>query len=275
MVAITPWPTMLGASIGDADLGKLDNREFNRIHRALYDHSVLGIAGQSLSAAQFLAFAARFGETRPHVLTQFHHPRHPEILVLSNAADSGKPRGLADSGSYWHSDYAYMARPATVTVQYALEIPEQGGDTLFANMYEVYDALPDALKRRIANMRAIHDYGYRHRKLMEQGGAAAPLSAIQVEATPSAVHPVVRAHPETGRKALFVNPGYTVGFVGVADDEAEALKAELFDYALRPEFHYHHRWRSGDVMVWDNRCTMHCATQGYTGNRTIYQVIAT
>lgn len=275
MIAITPWPTMLGASIHEADLKQLDNRDFNRIHRALLDHMVLGVSGQSLNAGQFVDFAARFGETRPHVLSQFHHPKHAEILVLSNVIDGGLPRGLADTASYWHSDYAYLAKPATVTAQYALESPEQGGDTLFANMYEVYDALPQALQQRIENMQGIHDYGYRHRKLMESDQGFAPLPPSAVKATPNALHPVVLAHPETGRKALFVNPGYLVGFAGMQHDASEALKAELFSYALRPEFHYYHRWRAGDVLVWDNRCTMHCATLGYSANRTIYQIIVT
>jgi alpha-ketoglutarate-dependent taurine dioxygenase len=275
MVAVTPWPTLLGASVAETDIAQLDNRDFNRIHRALYAHAVLGIPGQSLSAGELTGFAQRFGATLPHVLTQYHHPKHPEVLVLSNAFDNGEPRGLADTGSYWHSDYSYLAHPATVTVQYALEIPPEGGDTLFANMYEVYDALPEVLQQRIENLRAIHDYGYRHARLMEQADWLRPLSASQLAATPRALHPVVRAHPETGRKALYVNPGYTVGFDGLEARASDALKEELFDYALRPEFHYHHRWAAGDVLLWDNRCTMHCATRGYTGNRTVYQIIVT
>jgi taurine dioxygenase len=272
MVAVTASSSVLGARVSDADLARLDNGGFNRIHRALLDHIVLGIDRQALSAGEFSGFAGRFGTPRPHVMSQFRHPRHPEVLVLSNAGDEGKPRGLADGGIYWHSDHSYLEYPATVTAQYALEIPAGGSDTLFANMYAVYDALPDALKQRIDGLRGIHNYGYRYRQLRERSLAYPPLSAAQREATPDAIHPVVRVHPETGRRALYISPGFTVGFVGLETGAGDALKAELFDYALRPEFHYYHHWQPGDVLIWDNRCAMHCATRDYAANRTLYQV---
>jgi taurine dioxygenase len=216
--------------------------------------------GQVLSNEQHIAFSRRFGELEIHTAKHWLLPEHPEILVLSNRGEKGtKP--IVNGGAYWHSDITYKVKPPLGSLLYALEVPPEGGDTLYADMYAAYESLDDTTKSRIDTLDAIHRYGDRYRLMAEEDKDRPPLTAEQLAQVPDVVHPVVRTHPETGRKALFVNEGFTIGIVGLAEDEAKPLLEKLFEHSIRPEHVYRHRWKAGDLVMWDNRCTMHRATE--------------
>ena len=258
----------LGGRIPGVDLSRpLDAEGKASIREALLDHLVICIPNQSLEADDLIAFGKQFGDLEPHVLSQFHHPDHANIIILSNRTEDGRPVGVADAGSYWHSDLSYMRVPALATGLYALEVPESGGDTLFANMYAAYEALPGDIRERIEGRTAIHSYSYRRPVLTEE----------QRRRTPDVEHPVVRTHPDTGRKALYVNPGYTTRIVGMEERASDELLEMLFSHATSPRFQYRHKWSAGDVVLWDNRCALHSATGGYTANqpRTMYRITIT
>ena len=263
-IEIRPLSAALGAEVVGVDLSRpLDDNTFARIHEAHLEHLVLAIRDQDLTPEQHIAFSRRFGELDIHVLDQFLLPGHPEILVVSNKKVDGRAVGLQDAGNYWHSDISYREFPSLGSLLYALEIPPEGGDTLFANMYAAYETLPEETKARIDGLEAVHGYGQIYKLSDEEGGSARqPLSEEQKAKIPDVVHPVVRTHPETGGKALYVSPGLTVAIAGMDDDESRTLLAELHEHSTKPQFVYQHRWRRHDVLFWDNRCTMHLAT-GY------------
>src|SRR5690606_15725113 len=179
---------------------------------------------------------------------------------LSNRVVDGKPLGLSDAGTYWHSDVSYKKRPARATLLYALEVPDEGGDTLFADLMAAWEALPDAMKRRIEGLRAIHNYAYRSNALADELHRRQRLTDEQLRETPSVVHPAVRTHPVTGRKAIYINPGFTVGFEGMDEAESDALKQAIFDHCLQDRFRFRYKWQAGDVLIWDNAAVMHSAT---------------
>ncbi len=269
-IRITPLSGHTGAGISGVDLSRpLPDADFARIRRALLDHVVIVISGLAPEFQALVEFGRRFGRLVPHVLTQYHHPETSEVSVISNVVDSGKGRETGmPAGAFWHSDLSYDIRPSDATLLYSVEVPESGGDTLFANMYRAYETLPEPMKRRIEGLSAIHRYGW------NGGAAVVALTEEQSAAHPDVVHPVVRVHPETGRKALFVNPGFTMKVAGMDGDEGRALLEELFDHARRPEFQYRHTWRAGQIVACDNRAAMHCATGGYgAARRTLWRLI--
>lgn len=257
-ISIRPVQGRFVAEIAGIDLGTpLDGTTFQKIHDALLAHSVLVFHNQKLSDDQHIVFSRRFGELEVHTAKHYVLPEHPEILVLSNRGEKGTAP-IKDGGAYWHSDVTYKERPPMGSLLYALEVPPAGGDTLYADMYRAYETLPEATKKRIAGLKAIHRYADRYR--LQQAVSGRPSLDATLNTMPDAVHPVVRTHPETGRKALFVNEGFTVGIVGLPDAEGKALLDALNAHATRPEFVYAHQWRAGDLVIWDNRCTMHRAT---------------
>lgn len=267
-IRVTPLSGHTGAAISGVDLSRpLADADFARIRQALLDHVVIVISGVAPEFRALLDFGRRFGTLVPHVLTQYHHPETSEVSVISNVVDSGQGRTTGmPAGAFWHSDLSYDVRPSDATLLYSVEVPATAGDTLFANMYRAYETLPEPMKRRIGGLSAVHRYGW------NGGAAVVPLTEEQSAAHPDVVHPVVRVHPETGRKALFVNPGFTMKIAGT--DEDGALLEELFDHARRPEFHYRHTWRAGQIVACDNRATMHCATGGYgAARRTLWRMI--
>ena len=267
-IRVTPLSGHTGAAISGVDLSRpLADADFARIRRALLDHVVIVISGLAPEFQALLEFGRRFGTLVPHVLTQYHHPETSEVSVISNVVDSGQGRTTGmPAGAFWHSDLSYDVRPSDATLLYSVEVPESGGDTLFANMYRAYETLPEPTKRRIEGLGAVHRYGW------NGGAAVVALTDEQSAAHPDVVHPVVRVHPETGRKVLFVNPGFTMKIAGT--DEDGALLEELFDHARRPEFQYRHTWRAGQIVACDNRASMHRATGGYgAARRTLWRMI--
>jgi taurine dioxygenase len=268
MPIVRPCAAPLGAEI-EIDLSRpLSDTAFAAVEAAFHRHSVVCFRDQALDEARHIEFSRRFGELEIHVLKQYLHPGHPEILMISNVVEDGRPIGIADAGRYWHSDLSYAPAPSRCSLLYALEVPVAAdgrvlGDTLFASSVAAYDALPEATKRRIADLRAVHRYGDRYARMREAGGVRAPLTDEQKRRTPDVVHPVVRTHPATGRKCLYVNEGFTVAILGLPEDEGRALLAELTAYAVRPELVYRHKWRRGDLLMWDNCATQHLAVGDY------------
>ena len=261
MMDIRPFSdASFGAEIAGIDLARLeDDSSWRALEDAFLAHHVLSFRDQQLSVEQVLAASRRFGPLEAHVMSQYHHPQTPLVIVLSNRADGVRPRGLKDAGSFWHSDVSYKAAPARATLLYALEVPGQGGDTLFCDLTQAYGELPAALKARIAGRFAVHDYAKRDRIAAAQGGIAA-LSEEQRRRTPPVRHPVVRRHPLTGRDALYINPAYTVEIEGYGAAESEALMAQIFAHCLQPQYRARYKWRAGDVVLWDNAALMHAAT---------------
>jgi taurine dioxygenase len=253
----------MGAEVIGADLARAATGEgFDEILEIFLKHQVVVFRGQSLSAPQFLDFAGRFGPPEPHVLDQFHHPEYPDILVLSNVVQDGKPLGLADGGTYWHTDYSYLEIPARATLLYSLQVPSVGGDTLFANQVAAYDDLPAATKQRIEGLVGIHHYGNRDDLDPNSRTKAYPPDERQKEVRGIAYirHPLVRRHPLTGRKALYSVSGTAMGIEGMPADEALDLLRELTRHSTQQKYQFRVGYGVGDVVAWDNAAVLHSAT---------------
>ncbi|MGH8674575.1 MAG: TauD/TfdA dioxygenase family protein [Burkholderiales bacterium] len=238
----------------------LADAAFGEIEQAFFAAQVLVLRAQRLTARQFLNFARRFGPPEPHVIDQFHHPEHADILVLSNVVKDGKPTGLADAGSYFHTDYSYLDVPARATTLYSLQVPRKGGDTLFANQYAAYDDLPETTKRRVEGLVALHQYGNRDDLDERSRTVASVLNEEQKQKMTWVRHPVVRRHPVTGRKALYAVSGSSFGIEGMPEPEALALLDELKQHATQEKYWLRLKYGMGDVVIWDNASLLHSAT---------------
>ncbi|MFI4947576.1 MAG: TauD/TfdA dioxygenase family protein [Alphaproteobacteria bacterium] len=243
----------------------IDAAIFGEIERAFHDNIVVFFRSQHLSEEEHIAFSRRFGELEIHIVQKYLLPGYPEILLISNVRNAaGEHIGLADAGFTWHTDTSYRRLPSRCSLLYAKEVPIEGGeplgDTVFANTIAAYDALPAAMKRRLEGKKAIHRYAMRRRVA---DSPRPKLTAAQLEETPDIAHPIVRTHPYTGRKALYVTAGECVGIEGMAQDEALQLIDELDQHCVRPEFCYRHQWRVGDLVMWDNASAMHLAICDY------------
>ncbi|MCA3232444.1 MAG: TauD/TfdA family dioxygenase [Cupriavidus sp.] len=257
---IRPLDAALGAEVIGLDLSQpLSAEDFQRIHRAHLDYHVVVFRDQRITPAQQIAFSRRFGPLQIHVLHQFQLANHPEILIVSNVLKDGKPIGLGDAGHFWHSDLSYKETPSLGSLLHAIELPAEGGDTLFANMHAAYDGLPAALKQRIDGLTAEHTYLARYAELQKRSPWRPNLTPEQIAQVKPVVQPVVRTHPETGRKALFVSEHFTTKIVGLPDAESRALLDELFAHSVQPQYVYRHRWREHDLVFWDNRSLLHLA----------------
>jgi taurine dioxygenase len=235
------------------------------LNRAFVEHSVLVIREQSLTPPQVLTAVELFGPVFHQHNTRFALPGCPQIHYISN--QDHFPDGTRYiPGEGWHTDHSNDTRPPKATVLHAVKLPDQGGDTQFANMADAYEALPAKLRDRLAGLLAIHVYQNSHsaRKLMG-------LSDANKERVPNAVlHPIVRTHPENGRRSIFVNPIRIEGIVGLDHKEALPLLDELLDHATQTKFQYRHEWRDGDLVMWDNRCLLHKANGDYDMSQTRY-----
>lgn len=259
-IQIRPLPGPLGAEVLGLDLSlPLSDADFRRIHRAHLDHHVLIFRDQRITPQQQVDFSRRFGPLQIHVLRNFQLPGHPEVLVVSNIKENGQPIGLGDAGAFWHSDLSYKEKPSMGSLLHAQELPAEGGDTLFANQHAAYEGLPQALKRALDGKRAEHSYLAKYEELRARSPWRPPLTQKQIEEVRPVVHPVVRTHPETGRKALFVNEHFTTRILDIPEDESRDLLAELFKLSVQPQYLYTHVWQPGDMVFWDNRSVMHLA----------------
>jgi taurine dioxygenase len=265
---IRPLGAALGAEVVGIDLcAPLADSEFARIERAYQEHCVLVFRAQKLNSAAHIAFSRRFGELDINVRSRFNKPGFPEILIVSNVLDeAGKPVGVRDAGSYWHSDLCYLKTPSCCSLLYAIEIPVENGrvcgDTAFVNTAAACDALPAGVKARIAGKRAIHSYTYTYDRKVQQFDRT-PVAREDRVAPQDVDHPVIRTHPATGRRCLFVNEGYTTRILGLDERESRETLDLLFAHLVEPRFAYRHRWRAGDLLLWDNCSTQHKATFDY------------
>jgi taurine dioxygenase len=266
----------MGAEIGGLDLLQpLSEAGFNEVRDALHRHHVLAIRAQELQPKSFVEFSQRFGPPEPHVLDQFHHPGYPEILVLSNVVRDGKPVGLADGGTYWHSDYSYLDIPARATVLYSIEVPKVGGDTLFADQEQAYQDLPDAMKARIEGLVTLNIYG--NRDDLDQASRTSAFAPTEEQKKKRGAflirHPLVRRHPYTDRKALYAVSGTSFAIEGMPDNEGIGLLRELAAHSTQPIYQYRMRYGVGDVVVWDNASVLHSATLTDPSHaRTLFRV---
>jgi taurine dioxygenase len=252
----------LGVALEGIDLSQpLSASGFRDVEQAFWDGQVLAIKGQRLSPAQFLAFARLFGKPEPHVIDTFHHPDAADILILSNRRKpDGSPAGLADGGTYFHTDYSYLEVPARVTMLYSVEVPSKGGNTLFADMYAAYDDLPATMKARIDDLVVLHHYGNRDDLDETSRTAASRLSDDQKRKVTWVRHKLVRTHYGTGRKALYAVSGSSFGIEGMAPEEGVALLDELKAHALQDKYRFSYFYDVGDVLLWDDLATLHSAT---------------
>jgi taurine dioxygenase len=263
-IEVVPLNAPFGAEIRGVDLSKpVSDAQFAAIEAAFDAHSVTFFRDQELTEDQFQDFVCRFGEMQVNFLKQYTIPGKPLILQVSNIKENGEDIGHADAGRVWHSDMSYEWNPPRMSVLYAREVPvtEDGktlGDTLFANAALAYDSLSDEMKARCAGFKVKHDVAGRRRNT----GTGTHDNA-QREAMEKVVHPAIRVHPYTGRKAIYVNHGECVSIEGMDDADALDLIGELADTVIRPEFQYRHKWRVGDVLMWDNCALQHLAAHDF------------
>ncbi len=263
-IAVRRLSAACGAEVVGVDFTRApDAASVQQIQRALGENCVLVFRGADITPAQHIVFSRLFGPLEAHVIGDFGLPGHPEIFVVSNVKEDGKLKGAVYAGQYWHSDLSYMQKPSLGSLLLCHEMPDVGGDTMWANLYRAYDTLSDTLKKFLAELRAVHDYSHAYDTYFAHLKERPPLTPEQRAKTPPVEHPMVRTHPVTGRKALYVNPGFTTGIVGMPREESQPLLDFLFRHSTRPEFIYRHQWQVHDLVFWDNRCAMHYALADY------------
>jgi taurine dioxygenase len=259
MMEIRRLGQQIGTEVRGVDVKTLDDTSFATMYRAWLDGNILVVRDQELEIDDFLRYSRRFGIVVPHPSKSTRHPDYPEITMLG--VNKFAPDGTLDDKIYrrgaegWHTDGAYDQEPFKATQLYALAVPSKGGDTFFASMYAAYDALPQRLKERLDGRKGTFTYGGRRK-------AQALLNPEDRDWTP-VFHPIIRTHPETGRKGLYFDPGKILSIEGVDEQESDALIEELTERMIQPEGEYRHRWRKGDIVIWDNRCSYHKAAGDY------------
>ena len=254
----------IGAEISGVDLGNVDPGTFERIRNVFHEHQILLFRNQDITIKDHITFSRNFGPLEVHISKDSLHKDHEEILLVSNVKEKGKYIGVENAGDSWHSDLSYMPEPSLGSLLYALEVSEIGGDTEWLTMYDAYDTLPEKTKKRIDGLKARHSFNrYKNKRVgipkqRQQDGK----ERYEKISPPDVFHPVVRTHPDTRRKALYLSPRFTIGILDGSEDEAQELLDELIEHTIQPKFIYHHEWRVGDLMMWDNRCTLHLACRG-------------
>jgi taurine dioxygenase len=254
-----------GAEVRGLDLSQpLDRDTSDALNRAFAQHHVLVVRDQDFAPAQFIAAAQVFGELQPHDKKEIHVPGFPQMYFVSNEQTVPGKRYI--SGESFHTDHSNHPAPPKATTLFAVSLPSRGGDTQYVNMHQAWEELPEATKRRIDGLKAVHVYLSKYspralRPLSDQSSRQVP---------PPGVHPLVRTHPENGRKALYLNPVRIESILGIEDDEALDLVAELMAHAIQKKHEYRHQWRYGDFVIWDNRSVIHKANPDYDMNERRY-----
>src|SRR5262249_53020586 len=263
-----PLSPAIGAEIVGVDLrAPLEDAQFVAILEAWHQSCVLLFRKQHLETEDQLRFAGRFGELSKVINNHSKNSGHPSVMLVSNIRKDGQLiGGLPDGEMYFHSDQCYVERPIKGTTLYAIELPRQGENTLFANMYSAYETLPADVQRQIAGLKAMNVYDYENNPTTR--------GAIIREGVPHYAHPVVRTHPDTGRKALFVNRLMTDHVLDMPRDESDRLLSFLFDHQEQRRFVYEHVWRTGDLLLWDNRCSLHARTDFDPAERRLLRRVA-
>ena len=279
MVTVNRIGKHLGAEITGVDLSRpLDDDTFSKVAQAFYDNEVVVFRNQKLSPEQQIAFTRRFGTLEQHVRKEHRLEGYPEILIVSNVLDDrGRAIGVEDAGRFWHSDLSYKQVPSLLSALYALEVPMKDGrvlgNTSFTSTTAAYDALPAETQRRLQNLKNVHSYVYyRGRNVQAQKEEQArgdrvvqehALTTEHLQQVPDAEAPIVRTHPVTGRKGLFINEAHTSHIVGLSKSESDALLKEICAHIIKPEFRYEHHWQAGDLLMWDNVAAQHKANFDY------------
>ena len=251
-IIVSPLSEAIGARIEGVDLSReLDGGTFDTIKNALFEHAIIVVPGQTLDEDDQERFCRYFGELEMVRSGEATSDR-PAVLMITNVTDSGRPTALEDGEMMFHYDQCYYENPALGSTLYAIEVPDEGGNTLFANCRLAYEALDDGWKARLDGLRALHYYDYKRDPTLRP-------STINTDA-PQWVHPVVRTHPETGKKAIYVNRLMTLWIEGIDREESDEILDYLFAHIEKPEFVYEHEWTVGELIMWDNRCSAHART---------------
>lgn len=266
---ITAFDRGFGAEISGVDLGRFSRTDADDIYQAFLDHQVLVIRDQNMTPLEQVAFSEIFGELEWQENAQHAHPDHDKVLILSNEIrPDGTAVGVVDAGDFWHSDSSHHEEPVKITILQSVKNPSRGGDTDFCDMYAAYDALPDEVKAQIAGRFGVHHVSKAINPrvtISPSRPGAQDFYETQAKNRSKVVQPLVRTHDETGRQALYVSPRFTIAIDGMDDAEAQPLLDQVFagiTSKTRPH-HYRHKYRDGDVVMWDNRCLVHRATGGY------------
>ena len=257
-VQFRPLDGVIGAEILNVDITRpMDVDTYSQVRRIWLDHCIVLFRDQDLDPDQLVAFGRQWGEIEMHTLSAYHMPGRPEVFVNSNIVKGDKPIGAQKSGRFWHSDSQFIEIPSSATILHAKQVPSKEGDTQYANMYLAYEALSEETRRRITGLRGVYSrvkswtVAYTNRK---------PMSEEEKARFPDVEHPIVRTHPETQRKALYIGSLTELKeIVGLPREEGDTLAKQLYDFATQERFVYSHRWNIGDTIVWDNRCTIHRA----------------
>ncbi|GHD49163.1 taurine dioxygenase [Thalassobaculum fulvum] len=278
-----PLSEFLGAEIKGLDLSRpIDPADRAALLEQFWRHKVIAIRGQDVDPDGFIRFAEAFGAIEPFFISAYNLPSHPQIYVLSNVRKDGKPIGRDGAGTHWHSDSTFTEKPSSVTLLHGVTVPSRGGDTLFADTVDAYERLDPATKALIDGRRAVHRYQRKEfvfsgdravdaaeraeierlkaTRLAEEAAAAPSPTARRSNREPDRLHPLVRTHPVTGRKALYLNDEMTVGIEGMPEAEAVPLLRRLCEVATAPDRVLRFKWRQGDIVAWDNAATVHTAT---------------
>jgi len=279
MITVNRIGKHLGAEISGIDLSKpLDDNTFSQVAKAFYDNEVVVFRRQKLTPEQQVTFTRRFGTLEQHVRKEHRLEGYPEILIVSNVLNAeGKAIGVEDAGRFWHSDLSYKQVPSLLSALYAIEVPVQNGtvlgNTSFASTTAAYEALPEPMKKRLQALKNVHSYVYYRGKNIQaqkeeqaRGDRAVQEHALtqeHLQQVPDAEAPIVRTHPVTGRKGLFINEAHTSHIVGLSKPESEALLKEICQHIIKPEFQYEHHWQAGDLLMWDNAAAQHKANFNY------------
>ena len=246
-----------GAEILDFDFNLADPQMLKNVVQTFHEYGAILLRGQKMTPDDLMAFVSLFGEPEGHTQTQFTLPGHEKIFVLSNRKENGNPIGAHNDGIGWHTDYSYKEKPVMCTMLYAVEVPPEGSDTLLADMCAAYDALPQERQTELDGL--VMHHSYQHLMSTREFGQL-ELTDKQKAENPDVFHPLIRTHPADSRKALWVSTGTTKGIVGMPDDEATALVEDLVEFLTQDKFVFRHKWQVGDILMWDNRCTLHTGT---------------
>jgi taurine dioxygenase len=253
-----PLKDGFGAEVLNLDLTQTSQAELDGVVDTFQRHGAILLRDQSMSPADLLAFVSRFGEPEGHTLKEFTLPGFPNIYVLSNKIVDGKPIGAHNDGVGWHTDYSYKAEPVMCTMLYAVEVPPEGSDTLLADMCAAWNALSPERQAELDGLQLHHSY--QHFMATRAFGDKVTLSDEVKRETPDVIHPLIRRHPADGRKALWVSTGTVTEVIGMPNPMGLDLIDELVDFVTQDRFVFRHKWRAGDVLMWDNRCTLHTGT---------------
>jgi taurine dioxygenase len=257
----------MGAEITGIDLSKpMDVSDVQGVLDAFHENQVIAIRDQNLTPGQLIIFSRHLGPLEDQLNARYTLPDYPDVLVLSNDMKDGKPVGLIDGGDFWHSDSSHREKPSMATILHSKQNPKVGGDTQFGNMYLAYDTLPPEMKERIDSLKAVHAVSKlknKRVKVSERRPDAKDHYEMQ-KAIPDQIWPMARTHQVTKKKALYVSERFTIGIEGLPENEADEILDFLFDHQVKPELVYTHKWKDGDLVIWDNRCVIHRGAGGYS-----------